>query len=346
MPRSLTELSLNISEEMYRDMPQLSYSTIAKYEKGGFSSIPKLFEEASPTDALMFGSAVDTIITKGAYEFKEKFYVADIVSPSEALLLIVNNLLNCTEQTFEEITDDAILNVCNDLGYCSKMTDAVRVQRVREGCTKFYNAVKASAGKTVITNKMYEDVLHTVNALLDGPMSKYLQPEREQHPIEFLYQQKFNTILEGLEVKMMADLLIINHEKKMIIPIDLKTTSLPEYCFPQKYLENRYDIQAKLYWHILRDVLDKDDYFKDFTLLNFRFIVINKNSLTPLMFEDDRCVNMKEEEITFKSGRKLILRDPITIGKELKHYLDTAATLPDGFDQHQPVNIYNILLNG
>lgn len=343
--RSLTELSLNITEEEYRELSQLSYSTLAKYEKGGFSSIPKLFEETPTTDALIFGSAVDTIITQGREVFEDKFYVADLILPADAVILIIKYLLSeREEQTLEEITDDIIIDKCNEYGYCTKMSDAIRVARIREGAT-YYNIVKASRNKTVIATKMYYEIMRVVNCLLDGAMSKYLQPKSEGKAIEFLYQQKFITNLDGLEVKMMADLLIVNHEKKMIIPIDLKTTGMPEYYFPHKYLDNRYDIQAKLYWHILRDVLDKDAYFKDFTLLDFRFIVINKNSLTPLMFVDKECSCSNDTTITFKSGKILTLRNPITIGKELKYYLDTAATLPNGFTQNEPVDIYKMLIN-
>lgn len=344
--RSLTELSLNISEEMYRELPQLSYSTLARYEKGGFSSISKLFEEIQPTDSIIFGSAVDTMITEGFNKFTDKFYVADFELPSDTLVAITNMLLATRqEKDFDEVPDSSILDACNELKYSANLKDNTRVEKVRKECTKLYNIKKESEGKIIISSSVYNNVLYTVNALKDGPISKYLQPKSEGGKIEFLYQQKFTTTLDGLDVKMMADLLVVNHDMKMIIPIDLKTTGMPEYYFPQRYLDNRYDIQAKLYWHILRDVLDKDDYFKDFKLLNFRFIVVNKNTLTPLMFEDDRCTEMGENEITFKSGRKLILRDPITIGKELKHYLDTAATLPDGFTQDKPVNIYEILTN-
>lgn len=343
MIKSLTELSLNISEELYRGLPQLSYSTLARYEKGGFSSISKLFEETAPTDSLIFGSAVDTIITKGKKEFEEKFYVADIKYPSEAMTFITNRLLECSEQTFEEIDDTTILNLCNELDYCSKMSDPVRVQRVREGCTQFYNIIKASKSKTVITSKMFDDVMHTVNSLLDGPTSMYLQPEKTGTEIEFIYQPKFTAVIDGLEVKGMMDLLIVNHEKKIILPVDLKTTSFPEYDFPKRFLENHYDIQSRLYWRMLKEITKKDDYFKDFTIGSFRFLVINKDKRQPLIFTDENCNVKGEIEIISKSGKKIILRDPITIGKELKHYLDDQSTVPDGIVTDGPNKIYERL---
>ena len=138
----------------------------------------------------------------------------------------------------------------------------------------------------------------------------------------------------------MADLLIVNHKEKIIIPVDLKTTSLQEYNFPYKYLENHYDIQSRLYWRILRTVMDADEYFKDFKLNNFRFLVINKDSLKPLIFVDEHSDYVGDITITHKSGRKTILRDPIEIGKELKHYLDTQAAVPDGINSNGLTGIY------
>ena len=339
--KSFSELSLNISEELYRELPQLSYSTLARYEKGGFSSISKLFEETEQTEALLFGSAVDTIITKGKEEFNKKFYISDIKYPSEALYLIALFLLkDRTEKDFNDIPDEAVLKACNEFGYCAKMTDAVRVQRVKEGCLQFYNSVREAQEKTVITYKMYDEVMQTVNALLDGPVSKYLQPQRIGEEVEFIYQPKFIATIDDLEVKGMMDLLIVNHEKKIILPIDLKTTSFPEYDFPKRFLENHYDIQSRLYWRILEEITKKDDYFKDFTIGAFRFIVVNKDRRQPLIFKDENCNCSGEIEITSRSGKKFILRDPLTIGKELNHYLNDKSIVPDGIDTERPNSIY------
>ena len=52
--RSLKDISLNISEEEYRKMPELSYSTLAKYERGGFNSLSTLFDKVE-SPSLLFG---------------------------------------------------------------------------------------------------------------------------------------------------------------------------------------------------------------------------------------------------------------------------------------------------
>ena len=45
----------------------------------------------------------------------------------------------------------------------------------------------------------------------------------------------------------MPDLLIVNHENKTILPIDLKTSSHEEWDFPKSFVQWNYQIQARLY---------------------------------------------------------------------------------------------------
>ena len=72
MLKSLSELALNISEQDYRDINCLSYSAIAKYEKGGFAAISHLYDKQEG-DALTFGSVVDILVTEGQEKFNDKF---------------------------------------------------------------------------------------------------------------------------------------------------------------------------------------------------------------------------------------------------------------------------------
>ena len=85
----------------------------------------------------------------------------------------------------------------------------------------------------------------------------------------------------------MFDILKVNHKQKTIRPIDLKTTGSPEEKFEKSFLDWCYWIQGSSYPTILSESLIKDDYFKDFSLLPFQFLVINKSNLTPLLWEMD-----------------------------------------------------------
>lgn len=331
--KSLKELSLQISEEQYRANPALSYSLIATYEKGGFSSIPHLYDKKE-SDALIFGSMVDIIITEGIERFQEKFVVADFKIPSDSIKAVVDWLLEYrTEECFEDIPDDIILNTCDLAEYQMRYKAETRLSKIKSEGEDYYNTVRQIGNRTIVSDNIYQEVLAVVGVLKgQAHTNKYLQQTKEGSNVEFLYQQKFSTNLDGLDVRCMFDLLIVNHDRKIIIPIDLKTSSMLEYDFPKKYLENRYDLQSRLYCRILKNIIKDDEYFKDFKIGDFRFIVINKNNRLPLIFIDEYSFVEGNIEIKFKSGSKKILRNPVTIGKELRDYLNKESVVPTGID--------------
>jgi hypothetical protein len=133
----------------------------------------------------------------------------------------------------------------------------------------------------------------------------------------------------------MADLIVVDHKNKIVYPCDLKTSSHREYDFPESFLQWRYDIQARLYWRLIKVNMDKDDDFKDFKLAEYRFIVVNNiDKPTPLVW------NFRQ---TMASGDIIIggkkLRDPEKIGEELSYYLKECPQVPIGVSQAGTNNI-------
>lgn len=88
-------------------------------------------------------------------------------------------------------------------------------------------------------------------------------------------------------------------------------------------------IQARLYWKLLRANMDKDDYFKDFTLKNYRFIIVNPRTLTPLVWEFPLTKHIG----TMVTDDGEIIEDPCVLGKRLRAYLDCKPPVPQGIDQ-------------
>jgi hypothetical protein len=132
----------------------------------------------------------------------------------------------------------------------------------------------------------------------------------------------------------MADLLYVDHEKKIVVFCDLKTSSKYEDDFYKSFVEWNYHIQARLYWRIIRATMDDDDYFKDFTLTNCHFIVVNKRNLVPLVwvFEDTQKVG----ELSYGKDRIVKFRDPFELGEELSKYLKAKPSVPDGISLDKP----------
>lgn len=133
-------------------------------------------------------------------------------------------------------------------------------------------------------------------------------------------------------------LICVDYDKKKIYPIDLKTSSHAEWDFQESFTQWQYMIQSRLYWRIIRANMLKDDYFKDFTLEDYRFIVVNKNTLTPLVWE----FPLTQSKGTLIDEKGNIFRDPFEIGKELRGYLDCRPPVPNGINK-DGVNIIKCL---
>ena len=91
------------------------------------------------------------------------------------------------------------------------------------------------------------------------------------------------------------------------------------------------DIQARLYWAIIRDNMDRDEYFKDFKLLDYKFIVVNRKTLTPLVW---KCpFTTSSVTLHFGKTNQIEFRSPFEIGKELFFYLSSRPKVPMGINE-------------
>lgn len=342
MTKSFKTISLDISEEEYRSDGRMHYSTLASYERGGgFKALPTLFDRVE-TPSLLLGSVVDCLLTGSTEEFDEQYLVADFPSIGDKELSIVKGLFavyGTSYNTLDEIQNNIIGAVIDEVGFQPNWKPETRIKVIKERCSEYYKLLRLSAGKTIVSAEMYSDALNMVDALRTAPSSKFLFASNDpfNDNVERLYQLKFAHTFEGIDYSCMADLIVVFHDKKLVLPVDLKTSSHTEYEFFRSFLDWNYQIQARSYWRQIRATMDEDDYFKDFKLLNYHFVVCNKKTLNPLVWE---CPFTQEYGSIFVGKNKQIeLRDPFVIAKELKYYLDNPSTVPVGINLSEPNNL-------
>ena len=332
MIKSLKEISWQVSEEEYRQDPALSYSLLAKYEREGFNSLPHLFDKIS-TPSLTFGSAVDSLITGGKAEFEDRFIVAEFPPISDSIIVIVKDLFNVYNKsyiTINEIPDNIIIECAAKYAFQPNYRPETRAKIIKEKGVDYYNLLYISEGKTLLSMKVYNDVIECVKVLKHSDNTKYYFNENPFEPeIERLYQLKFKATFQNIDYRCMMDLVIVDHINKCIIPIDLKTSSKPEWDFYKSFIEWKYMIQARLYYRILKENLAKDPYFRDFTVTDYKFIDISKFTKVPLVwvFEDTPVLGT----LCYQNNNyKIECRDPFKIGDELTYYLNEKPNIPIG----------------
>ncbi len=327
--KSLASIAWDVPESVYRADPALSYSTLARYEREGFDRLGKLFDRIS-TPSLVVGSAVDAIVTGGVDEFNAHFIVLDI-NITDGGKDVCNNLIqmNLPFDLFEEIPENTVSMAAKNAGFWqADKWDKIRYKKVLEtgNIADYYNAMKHS-DKTILDTQTFESVQAMVKVLKESPATcGYFADDDDLSPVRRYYQLKFKARFDGVDYRCMADLICVNHEKKVIYPCDLKTSSHTEWNFEESFKQWQYMVQSRLYWRVIKANLMNDPYFKDFKLMDYRFIVVNKFTLTPLVWEFP--YTQYSGTLVDEDGKEY--RDPFVIGKELRGYLDLRPQVPNG----------------
>lgn len=338
--KSLKDISWDVTEEEYRADPAYSYSTLARFEREGFENLDKLYEKVE-SPSLTFGSMVDTILTDGMDEFNKKFFVAQFPKIDDSVKNNVNIIFercSSTYNTILDIPDSIVINITNETGYQKNWKPETRARVLKEKGEQYYNLLFLSKDKQIVTQEDYNDANECVNILKTSEQTKeYFTENFFNDDIEILYQLKFKGWFEGIPVRVMADLIVVDHKNKRIIPVDLKTSYKPEYKFFWSFMDWLYNIQARLYWYTIRQNMDNDPYFKDFTLENYRFVVISRGTKVPLVWEYPDTT--KQGELVYGRRQQYKCRDWRTILKELHYYLTTEATVPIGIQFKSANNI-------
>lgn len=243
--KSLRSISWDVSENGYRANSALSYSILARYEREGFNNLDKLFDKLE-TPSLVFGSAVDSIITGGQEEFNERFMVAELPSIPDSITKMVKSLFSQYRDSYRSlitIPNDAIIKETEYQSYQMNWKPETRAKVVKEKGDGYYNLLFIADNKTILDTQTYQDVCNAVKALKESPSTKFYFAEDNpfEPDIERFYQLKFKGEFNGVKYRNMADLIIVNHEEKWVKPIDLKTSSHAEWDFYKSFVDWRYE---------------------------------------------------------------------------------------------------------
>ncbi len=318
MRKSIKDISWQVDEPTYRADPAYSYSILSRFDREGFRKLGSLFDKID-SPALRFGSAVDTMLTDGEAAFTQRFMVCEFPPLSEVLISLTKELFNSYGSEFRSLDllpDEVIL--ARSLAYQSNWGNEAKLKHIRSKCGDYYKLLALSEDKEILSQRDYDDTVACVSELKNNPYTKgFFKINPFDTRFEKEFQLKFKAKFNGISVRCMMDEIIVDHQEKIIYPIDLKTSGHAEEDFEQSFVTWRYFIQAQLYTYILQQVISKDEYFKDFKIAHYSFIVINRFTLAPLVwryYENFSEVDLKDDKGNiYKNWRKLLV--------ELDYYL-------------------------
>lgn len=337
---SLSSIAWDVPEDVYRQDPAYSYSTLAKFQRDGFNNLSTLFDRVD-SPSLTYGSLVDCLITGSKDEFNERFLVADFPELADSRIKVIKSVYLRTmgNVPWEQIPDDVFNSAIEENQFQMNWKAETRIKVIRECGKEYYDLLTLSDSKTLVSNAVYADAIKAVEALKNSNSTKVYFAENDpfNDDIERCYQLKFKGKFEDYDIRCMVDLLYTDNVNKFVCPIDLKTSSHKEWDFYKSFVDWRYFIQAQLYWYIIRQNMDQSEVFKNYKLLNYRFVVVNNQidqPKVPLTWEFSET----QSELPFIYGRNEVpnWRDLV---RTLDSYLKQTPEVPEGISQKLPNNL-------
>lgn len=263
---TLKNLFLDISEEEYRKLPHISYSKISKFITKGPKSLLEPISKKK-TQAMTLGSCFDTYLTDNEH-ILDKFFIGKEVLNDKQISIILDyfSLIEDNEEKNKEL----LLLLFQKYDFNNNLKDETKLKKFysSEDVINYINALKINNDLLYITESEYEFIKYKVNLLKTHPFTKNLFNTNN----EILYQVKVSS--NNLGIKCMFDILIIDHENKIIYPIDLKFMSSTSKEFLRSFEKFNYYIQSSLYSNLLQYKLEKNEI--PYRIEDFMFLIINQ----------------------------------------------------------------------
>lgn len=260
----------------YRAIERLSYSALKLYNKSPLEYYKRyILKEPGKdkTQTFLIGNIVDVLMTDTA-NFDDYFVISKADVPSGQLFTFINYAvkLGDNEKAYDKLKED-------NGGKLGSALDKFIIKLEGEG-KDYYNELKNSIGKTVITQAQY-DLGKAISAKIST--CKAFKPKGGK-ALELFTKFVHLFTYNGVEFKCEIDEFYIDHEKKKVYLYDYKCTGQLDKFVWECYLKLGYYIQASLYKYALQDYIDSK--YKGYTVEPMAFKVADDtNELEPLLFQ-------------------------------------------------------------
>lgn len=348
-----------MTEQEYRALPSEKYFS---------SSLLKSFDEYGPkilqtpkeisNDGMIFGSLVDTMCFSNEI-FDDIYYVSEAerkLTVTEKKLydgiihILDDEMFNMKYLDSDEFSELCLMVIKDDSLWNNIKKDDILLSKIDKNFKNHIIEFKQSQSKEIVSKQDYIDARYTTKILLEHDFSKEFFNSKDLKKKQVLFQIPILFKINKDNFKSLLDIILIDHEKKIIRVIDLKTGAKPNKYFLNEFLKRRYDIQGALYTKALETyILEKD--LKEYNILNPIFLYVCR--FTPDVplpyYVDNRIVKGAFTGFKLRSGREyegiIKLTNDINWHRENNLYDYTADQYKEKgqFINSDTLNIYDIL---
>lgn len=270
---------LNIPESEYRGLNLPSYSLLKRIDESGPRALK--YSKKYDSEAIDFGSLLDCKLLCPS-EFDNKFYFDATEKPTAQLLELADYICDNWDIT-QTITKDMVLDLSSKLELFGGVKDEVK-RLAKFDNDLFWNYIDAresALGKTVFTPDTLTECADAEMIIKTYPNTAWLfNPSKD---IEVLTQVMIVTEVNGIQVKVMLDLIVIDNLNKTVTPYDLKATEMHMPAFKHHFVKMGYYLQGSLYKEALSNWM-RDELQLGYALKDFKFIVYSRPDKFPFIW--------------------------------------------------------------
>lgn len=300
-----------MTEIEYRQLHRLSYSWIKKFIEDRMKYVDE-FEKQSvlitstDTTATKFGTLTETLLWN-TDNYDLLFEDARFIKPTGHMGLFVDKLYSLTKENLDELgrvtrTMESLMEEAynfvkfdangNKVAFKNLTLDAVISKFRGSDAENYYQQQRSATGKHLVDVTEKSMARSVCSKLKNHWITKDLVNRETDSRYTVFYQLIVLFDLFGLEFKSMLDKVVVDHELKLISPIDLKTTYDIE-DFNYNYRKYMYYLQALIYYYAIISWKNNNG-LADYRVELMQFIAADSsNQLDPLIYPVKRQ-HMKE----------------------------------------------------
>jgi len=253
----------------------LSYSRVSDFDRNG----PKALLEKSRLDnqGVKMGSIIDDMLFSPD-DFKTRYYISEFNEPTATLGTLAEIII----KNYEEIPDvPEILNIISRSGLWKsvKNQDLLIKNFNTPEFWGYLTDIFNSRNKILITNEEKSKAEEITTVLVNHPFSKHIFSADLEH----IYQHKFETQIGQFKFRGIIDIVSIDHKKKKVYFIDLKTGAGSANEFTSSFVKFRYYLQEAVYQLAFEQVC-KDLELTGYEQAPFEFLYIGLKERIPVRF--------------------------------------------------------------
>ena len=314
-------------DKEYRDNKGVSQSFLKELE--GYPKYLTLGERKK-SKAFEIGSLVDLLLT-AKDSFDMEYVIYDGTFPTEKMRLLADRYIELAlidrEMSLKTDHVSTVLQARIDVDFDSRLKTPTVLDKFNESAYEYTQFVLANPNRLVISKSDYLWAMDMVNETIDNPITGYWLREKEsvttvlfQQPLYFDWSVNSAVI----ECKALPDIIHINHVKKTINLLDIKTY---EGDFESNYFKFRYYYQSEFYMEAIRRRLNHTLIPDGYMLENFYFIAIDKGRFKPpLVYKHNptsKGVVMNGGTLTDSKGHNIKIKGLNQLFKEYLYHSET-----------------------